>query len=134
MTRVQYLLFFDLCPYQHSPKEELLNTFWRNTLSWLTANGRSPSSPLGPGIGVAEEASPGFKVWKEGIRSQMSPIVSAPLRVHFEGQQFFRVCVVEGAQLGQLQQQLGEGGSLVGVVLHDQTPQRSDQRVLQRLH
>uniref|UniRef100_A0A3B3XT26 Thyroid hormone receptor beta n=1 Tax=Poecilia mexicana TaxID=48701 RepID=A0A3B3XT26_9TELE len=51
-----------------------------------------------------------------------------------EGQQLLRVHVVEGAQVGQLQQQLGEDGRLIGVVPGDEAPQRADQRLLQRLH
>jgi len=51
-----------------------------------------------------------------------------------EGQQLLRVHVVERAQVGQLEQQLGEGGRLVGVVLGDEAPQGADQRLLQRLH
>ena len=51
-----------------------------------------------------------------------------------EGQQLLRVHVVERAQVGQFEQQLGEDGRLVGVVLGDEAPQRADQRLLQRLH
>lgn len=54
--------------------------------------------------------------------------------VDLEGQQLLRVHVVEGAQVGQLQQQLSEDGQLVGVVLGDEAAQRPDQRLLQRLH
>lgn len=51
-----------------------------------------------------------------------------------EGQELLRVHVVERAQVGQLEQQLGEDGRLVGVVLGDEAPQGADQRLLQRLH
>lgn len=52
----------------------------------------------------------------------------------FEGQQLLRVHVVEGAQVGQLQQQLGEDGRLIGVVPGDEAAQGTDQRLLQRLY
>lgn len=52
----------------------------------------------------------------------------------FEGEQLLGVHVIERAQLGQLQQQLGEDGGLVRVVCHDQVPQSSDQSLLQGLH
>lgn len=42
--------------------------------------------------------------------------------------------VIERAQFGQLQKQLGEDGGFVRVVLHDQVPQSSDQSLLQGLH
>lgn len=51
-----------------------------------------------------------------------------------EGEQLLRVHVVERAQVRQLQQQLGEDGRLVGVVLGDEAAQGADQRLLQRLH
>lgn len=51
-----------------------------------------------------------------------------------EGEQLLRVHVVERAEVGQLQQQLGEDGRLVGVVLGDEAPQGADQRFLQSLH
>lgn len=51
-----------------------------------------------------------------------------------EGEQLLRVHVVERAQVGQLEQQLGEDGRLVGVVLGDQAAQGPDQRLLQGLH
>lgn len=55
-------------------------------------------------------------------------------RVDLEGQECFRVQVVERAEVRKLEEQLGEDGGLVGVVLHDQTPQRTDKVVLQHLH
>lgn len=51
-----------------------------------------------------------------------------------EGQQLLRVHVVERAQVGQFEQQLGEDGRLVGVVLGDEAPQGPDQGLLQGLH
>uniref|UniRef100_A0A3B3CL06 Thyroid hormone receptor beta n=1 Tax=Oryzias melastigma TaxID=30732 RepID=A0A3B3CL06_ORYME len=57
-----------------------------------------------------------------------------PSRVHLEGQQLLGVHVVERAQVGQLEQQLGKDGRLVGVVPGDEAAQSSDQRLLQRLH
>lgn len=51
-----------------------------------------------------------------------------------EGQQLLRVHVVERAQVGQLEQQLGEDGRLVGVVLGDEASQGADQHLLQGLH
>lgn len=55
-------------------------------------------------------------------------------RVDLEGQECFGVQVVERAEVRKLEEQLGEDGGLVGVVLHDQTPQRTDKVVLQHLH
>lgn len=56
-------------------------------------------------------------------------------RVHFEGEQFLWVHVIKGAQLGKLEQQLGEsGGPVLAVVLHHQVSQGPDQFVLQGLH
>lgn len=55
--------------------------------------------------------------------------------VHFEREQFLGVHVVQRAQLGKFEQQLGEGGGcLLAVVLHHQVSQRPDQSVLQGLH
>lgn len=51
-----------------------------------------------------------------------------------EGQQLLRVHVVERAQVGQLEQQLGEDGRLIGVALGDEASQSADQRLLQGLH
>lgn len=51
-----------------------------------------------------------------------------------EGEQLLRVHVVERAQVRQLQQQLGEDGRLVGVVLGDEAAQGADERLLQGLH
>ena len=51
-----------------------------------------------------------------------------------EGEQLLRVHVVERAQVRQLEQQLGEDGRLVGVVLGDEAAQGADQRLLQGLH
>uniref|UniRef100_A0A3B4UAR9 Thyroid hormone receptor beta n=1 Tax=Seriola dumerili TaxID=41447 RepID=A0A3B4UAR9_SERDU len=45
-----------------------------------------------------------------------------------EGQQLLRVHIVERAQVRQFEQQLGEDGRLVGVVLGDEAPQGTDQR------
>ena len=42
--------------------------------------------------------------------------------------------VVECAQVGHLQQQLGEARDVTGVALADQDTQRSDQRLLKQLH
>ena len=39
-----------------------------------------------------------------------------------ESQQLLGVHIVEGAQVGQLEQQLGKDGRLVGVVLGDEAP------------
>uniref|UniRef100_A0A3Q0RL30 Thyroid hormone receptor beta n=1 Tax=Amphilophus citrinellus TaxID=61819 RepID=A0A3Q0RL30_AMPCI len=47
-----------------------------------------------------------------------------------EGEQLLRVHVVERAQVGQLEQQLGEDCRLVGVVLGDEASQGADQRLL----
>lgn len=68
-------------------------------------------------------------VWSERTE-QVCPF----LRVDLEGKQLLRVHVIEGTKLWQLQQQLGEDGRLVRVVLHDQVPQRSDQVLLKSLH
>ena len=55
--------------------------------------------------------------------------------VDLEGQQLLRVHVVEGVQVGQLEQQLGKHGRVAGrVVLGDQAAQRPDQSLLQSLH
>lgn len=54
--------------------------------------------------------------------------------VYPEGQQLFRVHVVEGAEVGQFEEQLGEPRGFAGVVLHDQSPQHTDQRLLQLVH
>lgn len=56
------------------------------------------------------------------------------LRVDLEGQELLGVHVVEGAQLWKLQEQLGEDGSLVGVVSHNEVPQSPYQVLLQSLH
>uniref|UniRef100_A0A3Q3K3M5 Thyroid hormone receptor beta n=1 Tax=Monopterus albus TaxID=43700 RepID=A0A3Q3K3M5_MONAL len=50
-----------------------------------------------------------------------------------EGQQLLRVHIVERAQVRQLEQQLGEDGRLVGVVLGDEASQDADQRLLKTL-
>lgn len=42
--------------------------------------------------------------------------------------------VVECAQVGHLEQQLGEAGGVTGVALADQGTQSSDQRLLKQLH
>lgn len=55
-------------------------------------------------------------------------------RVDLEGQQLLRVHVVERAQVWQLEQQLGEDGRVVGVVLGDEASQGADQHLLQGLH
>lgn len=61
----------------------------------------------------------------------MSPLRKTS-RVNLEGEQFLRVHVVEGTQLGKLEQQLGEGGGgLLAVVLHHHVAQGPDQFVLQ---
>ena len=54
--------------------------------------------------------------------------------MNIEGQQLFGVHVVERAQVGQLEQQLGEDGGLVGVVPGDEAPQGPDQCLLQGLY
>lgn len=51
-----------------------------------------------------------------------------------EGEQLLRVHVVERAQVRQLQEQLGEDGRLVGVVLGDEATQGADQGLLKGLH
>lgn len=56
------------------------------------------------------------------------------LRLDLKGQQLFRMHVVERPQLGKLQEEFGEDGRFVRVVLHDQVPQSSDQSLLQGLH
>ncbi len=60
--------------------------------------------------------------------------VSSTSGMDLEGQQLLRVHVVERAQVGQFEQQLGEDCRLVGVVLGDQASQGADQRLLQCLH
>lgn len=54
--------------------------------------------------------------------------------MNLKGQQLLRVHVVERAQVGQFEQQLGEDGRLVGVVLGDEASQGADQRLLQGFH
>lgn len=56
------------------------------------------------------------------------------LWLDLKGQQLFWMHVVERPQLGKLQEEFGEDGSFVRVVLHDQVPQSSDQSLLQGLH
>lgn len=51
-----------------------------------------------------------------------------------ESQQLLRVHIVERAQVRQFEQQLGEDGRLVGVVLGDEASQGADQGFLQGLH
>lgn len=51
-----------------------------------------------------------------------------------EGQQLLRVHVVERAQVRQLEQQLGEDGRLVWVVLSDEVSEGADQSFLQCFH
>lgn len=59
---------------------------------------------------------------------------SSSSRVDLEGEQLFRVHVVEGAQVGQLEQQLREDGGLIRVVLGDKATQSTDQCFLKGLH
>lgn len=54
-------------------------------------------------------------------------------RVDLEGQELLRVHVVERAQVGEFQEQFGEDGDLVGMILGDQTAKSSNQRLLERL-
>lgn len=52
---------------------------------------------------------------------------SRPLEVDAEGQQFVGVQVVEGAQVGQVQEQLGEDGrTLFGTTAVDEGMQGTD--------
>lgn len=51
-----------------------------------------------------------------------------------EGQQLLRVHVVERAQVGQFEQQLGEDGRLVGVVFGDEASQGTDKCLLKGLN
>lgn len=65
----------------------------------------------------------------------MSWKLEALSRVHFEGEELLGVHVVERTQLGELEQQLGEGGGrLLAVVMNHQVPQTPDQLVLQGLN
>lgn len=50
--------------------------------------------------------------------------------VDLKGQELLRVHVVERAQVGQFQEQFGEDGDLVGMILGDQTPKSSNQSLL----
>lgn len=59
---------------------------------------------------------------------------SRPLEVDAEGQQFVGVQVVEGAQVGQAQQQLGEEGAVVRATAGDERAQGFDQTLLKLLH
>lgn len=54
--------------------------------------------------------------------------------MNLEGQQLLGVHIVERAQVRQFEQQLGEDGRLVGVVLGDEAAQGTDQRLLQGFH
>ena len=54
--------------------------------------------------------------------------------VDVEGQQFVGVQVVEGAQVGQAQQQLGEEAAVPGVSAGGEGPQGADQTLLELLH
>lgn len=56
------------------------------------------------------------------------------LGVHPEGQQLLGMHVVQGPQVRQLEQQLGEAGSLRGPVLQHQSPKSPQQRLLEVLH
>lgn len=56
------------------------------------------------------------------------------LVMDLEGQQLLRVHVVKGTQFGQSEEQLGEYGRLVRVVLSDEAPQVPDQSLLKSLH
>lgn len=62
-----------------------------------------------------------------------SGAAAPPSRVHLEGEQLLRVQVVERAQLRELEQQLGEGGGVLAVVVVHQVPQGADQLVLEGL-
>lgn len=53
--------------------------------------------------------------------------------VYAEGQQFVRVQVVEGAQVGQAQEQLGEHCAVVGATARHERAQGPDQALLQLL-
>lgn len=116
-----------------------------------------PSGPEGTAatslLGEAQRCRCG---WGWGVRRRplvrgglRAPVVAGPLQfssareeegaggasgMDLEGQQLLRVHVVEGAQVGQLQQQLGEDGRLVGVVPGDEAAQGADQRLLEGLH
>lgn len=63
-----------------------------------------------------------------------SPRQACRSGMDFKGQQLLRVHVVEWAQVGQLEQQLGEDGRLVGVVPGDEAAQCADQSLLKGLH
>lgn len=54
--------------------------------------------------------------------------------MNLEGQQLLGVHIVERAQVRQFEQQLGEDGRLIGVVLGDEASQGADQRLLQGFH
>lgn len=56
------------------------------------------------------------------------------LGVHPEGQQLLGMHVVQGPQVRQLEQQLGEAGSLRGPVLQHQSPKGPQQRLLELLY
>lgn len=60
--------------------------------------------------------------------------LSSGLGMDLEGQQLLRVHVIEGAEVGQSEEQLGEYGRLVRVVLSDEAPQVPDQSLLKSLH
>ena len=60
-----------------------------------------------------------------------SPRVSG---VDAESQQLVGVLVVEGAQVGQTQQQLGEEGAVVWAAASDEGAQGFDQTVLEQLY
>lgn len=63
----------------------------------------------------------------------LSSVVTV-LYVDAEGQQLLWVHIVECAQVGHLEQQLGEARGVAGVALADQGTQRFDQRLLKQLH
>lgn len=55
-------------------------------------------------------------------------------RVDAKGQQLVRVEIVEGAQVRQAQEELGEESGVIGAVASDQRPQPADQALLELLH
>lgn len=72
-------------------------------------------------------------VWLRG-REGGGQVLEETSGMNLEGQQLLGVHIVERAQVRQFEQQLGEDGRLIGVVLGDEASQGADQRLLQGFH
>lgn len=65
------------------------------------------------------------------LGGQASPV---GLRIDPEGQELLRVLVVEGPQVGKAQEEFGEEGGIVGMLLRHQSPQGPDEGLLKDFH